>query len=161
MPIVVGGRRGCCAVKNGKAGEKKKHCGLNPRCRGEKERATEMFTVELTKADKRMRAPMPANLQEMQDWITSIGNAGTAKTYLMGLKKAHELLGYEINTRRPILIATVKGLEGFESKPPRHPWEESSCRESNSRREGTSAGRTTLRSSRDRAQLPYRVHEST
>ncbi|KAF4690696.1 hypothetical protein FOZ60_017064 [Perkinsus olseni] len=42
------------------------------------------FTVELTKADKRMRAPMPANLQEMQDWITSIGNAGTAKTYLMG-----------------------------------------------------------------------------
>ncbi|KAF4729234.1 hypothetical protein FOZ63_029758 [Perkinsus olseni] len=69
------------------------------------------FTVELTKADKRMRAPMPANLQEMQDWITSIGNAGTAKTYLMGLKKAHELPGYEINTSSPMLIATVKGLE--------------------------------------------------
>ncbi|KAF4711626.1 hypothetical protein FOZ63_014418, partial [Perkinsus olseni] len=51
--------------------------------------------------DKRMRAPMPANLQENQYWIASIGNAGTAKTYLMGLEKAHELLGYEINTRTP------------------------------------------------------------
>ncbi|KAF4692463.1 hypothetical protein FOZ60_013418 [Perkinsus olseni] len=125
-------------------GEKKKHCGLNPRCRGGKERSDRnvarlkqdawavaarsirpataktyavrmrswiRFTVELTKADKRMRAPMPANLQEMQDWITSIGNAGTAKTYLMGVKKAHELPGYEINTSSPMLIATVKGLE--------------------------------------------------
>ncbi|KAF4647864.1 hypothetical protein FOZ61_003587, partial [Perkinsus olseni] len=68
------------------------------------------FAVELAKADKRTRAPMPANLQENQYWITSIGNDGTAKTYLMGLEKAHDLLGYEINTSSPMLRATSKGL---------------------------------------------------
>ncbi|KAF4678464.1 hypothetical protein FOZ60_016569, partial [Perkinsus olseni] len=67
------------------------------------------FTVELTKADKRMRAPMPANLQEIQYWIANIGNAGTAKTYLMGLKKAHELLGSEINTSSPYANSNVEG----------------------------------------------------
>ncbi|KAF4690994.1 hypothetical protein FOZ60_016467 [Perkinsus olseni] len=87
-----------------------------PRWKGEGDRNVarlkqDAFTVELTKADKRMRAPMPANLQEIQYWIANIGNAGTAKTYLMGLKKAHELLGSEINTSSPMLIATLKGLE--------------------------------------------------
>ncbi|KAF4653394.1 hypothetical protein FOZ61_009006 [Perkinsus olseni] len=42
-----------------------------PRWKGEGDRDVarlkqDAFTVELTKADKRMRAPMPANLQEIQ-----------------------------------------------------------------------------------------------